>query len=90
METILWKINRFFYNRCSLTVLDETSGRWIVKSESKNISYLKAENANGRHILVKPDQHIEPYYFLVDDLKITNLTATTNQLPIFSNTAEWL
>jgi len=75
METILWKINRFFYNHCSLAVLDEASGRWVVKAESKNISYLKAENANGRHILVKPDQQIEPYYLLVDDLNINQLNS---------------
>lgn len=68
MEQILWKINQFFYNQCSLAVLDEKAGRWIVKSDSKSIPYLKAENANGRHILVKPDQQIEPYYLLVDDL----------------------
>lgn len=68
MEKILWKINRFFYNHYSLAVLDEEAGRWTVKPELKNISYLKAENANGRHILVKPDPQIEPYYFLVDDL----------------------
>lgn len=70
MENILWKINRFFNNRCSLAVLDETAGRWIVKPESKNIPYLKAENANNRHILVKPDPHIGPYYLLIDDINI--------------------
>ena len=68
MKNILWKINQFFNNQCSLAVLDEKKGRWIVKSESKNIPYLKAENANNRHILVKPDQQIEPYYLLADDL----------------------
>ncbi len=75
MKTILWKINCFFYGHCSLAVLDEAAGRWIVKSESKNISYLKAENANGRHILVKPDQQIEPYYLLVDDLNINQVNS---------------
>ncbi len=68
MKNILWKINQFFHNQCSLAVLDEKKGRWIVKSKQKNISYLKAENAHNRHILVKPDQQIEPYYLLVDDL----------------------
>ena len=73
MENILWKIKQFFYNYCSLAVLDEKKGRWIIKPESRNISYLKAENANGRHILIKPDQQIEPYYLLVDDLDKTQL-----------------
>jgi hypothetical protein len=75
MKNILWKINRFFNNQCALAVLDEAAGRWIVRPESKNISYLKAENANGRHILVKPDQHISPYYLLVDDLNINLLNS---------------
>jgi len=44
------------------------TGRWIVKSNSKNIPYLKAENANGRHILIQPQPKIQPYYFLVDDV----------------------
>jgi len=70
MENILWKINKFFNNRCNLAVLDEKAGRWLVKPESNNIPYLKAENANNRHVLVKPDQHIEPYYLLADDLNI--------------------
>ncbi len=56
-----------------LAVLDESAGRWIVRPESKNIPYLKAENANGRHILVKPDQTIESNYLLVDDLNISQL-----------------
>ena len=67
MKNILCKINRFFKNNCSIAVLDEAAGRWLVKSEPKNLPYLKAENANGRHILVKPDQHIQEYYLLVDD-----------------------
>ncbi len=73
MDHILWKINQFFYNHYSLAVLDEKKGRWIVKPESKNIAYLKAENANGRHILIKPDPQIDPYYLLVDDLNKNQL-----------------
>ncbi len=68
MKNILCKINRFFKNNCSIAVLDEAAGRWLVKPEPKNLPYLKAENANGRHILVKADQHIQAYYLLVDDL----------------------
>lgn len=90
METIFWKINQFFYNQFSLAVLDETAGRWIIKPESKNIPYLKAENANGRHILLKPDQNIEPYYLLVDDLNLISLKATTNQHQPILNMLKWL
>lgn len=73
MKTILWKIKQFFENQCSLAVLDEQKGRWIVNSEPEIIPYLKAENANNRHILIKPDQQIEPYYLLADDLDQTLL-----------------
>ena len=54
-----------------------------IKTESKNISYLKAENANGRHILIKPDQCIEPYYLLVDDLNINQLNHHKSAANIF-------
>ena len=74
MKNILQKTNRFFRNNCCLAVLDETRGRWMVDPEPKNIPYLKAENANGRHILVKPTPNIEPYYFLIDDLNIDLIT----------------
>ena len=70
MERILWKIGNYFKSRFSLAVLDETTGRWPVSSSPKNIPYLKAENAGGRHILLKPDPVIQPYYFLADDLDI--------------------
>lgn len=74
MRNILQKINRFFKNNCYLAVLDEDKGRWIIKLEPKNIPYLKAENAHGRHILVKPTPNVEPYYLLVDDLNIDQIT----------------
>lgn len=73
MRNILQKLNRFFKNNCYLAVLDEDKGRWIIKPEPKNIPYLKAENAHGRHILIKPTSNIEPYYLLVDDLNINQI-----------------
>ena len=73
MEKILCKVRQFFKYQCSIAVLDEAKGRWFVNPKSKNIPYLKAENAHGRHILVKPAPHVEPYYLLVDDLNIALL-----------------
>ena len=73
MKNILWKIKNFFCNYCHLAVLDEQKGRWYVKAEAKNIPYLKAENAGGRHILIKPDSKIEPYYLLADDINLSLL-----------------
>ncbi len=43
-------------------------GRWFVKTNTRNLPYLKAENANGRHILIQPNPNIEPYYMLADDI----------------------
>lgn len=45
-------------------------GRWIVESKTSNLSYLKAENANGRHILIQPDAVVASYYLLVDDIDV--------------------
>ncbi|KPA17276.1 hypothetical protein MHK_002505 [Candidatus Magnetomorum sp. HK-1] len=44
---------------------------WCVEANSKNIKYLKAENAQGRHILMQPMPEILPYYLLVDDINWT-------------------
>ena len=74
MKTVLWKISKFFNGCFSLAVLDEKAGRWFVKPESNTIAYLKAENANGRHILLKPNSSVEPYYMLVNDLDVNLLT----------------
>lgn len=41
-------------------------GRWIIESDLSNIGYLKAENANGRHILIQPAD--ASCYLLADDL----------------------
>lgn len=74
MERIFCKICNYFNHRFSLAVLDESTGKWPVAPFPKNIPYLKAENAGGRHILLKPDSDIQPYYFLADDLNSDLLT----------------
>lgn len=68
MEHIFEKLNRYFYKKWHLAVLDINRGRWIVEPKNSNILYLKAENANGRHILIQPEKTIAPYYLLVDDV----------------------
>jgi hypothetical protein len=68
MEKIFRKLNRFFYERWHIAVLDLERGRWICDVNSKNIPYFKAENANGRHILMKPSKEIECFYLLIDDI----------------------
>jgi hypothetical protein len=68
MESIFEKLSRYFYHRWHVAVLDMHIGRWVVEPRPSNIAYLKAENANGRHILIQPDSTIAPYYLLVDDI----------------------
>ena len=68
MEEILKKLNRFFNGKWHIGILDSNKGRWIAKAVESNISYFKAENANGRHIIMQPKLEIEPYYMLVDDV----------------------
>jgi len=74
MQTLFGKLHRFFKNGFHLAVLDTNAGkRWLIKSETGNIPYLKAENANGRHILIQPE--VQSYYLLVDDICVERLAA---------------
>ena len=68
MKWILEKLGRYFQKRWHIGVLDEKKGRWIIEATRWNLGYLKAENARGRHILLKPDEEVEPEYLLVDDV----------------------
>jgi len=67
MKRIFTKLHRFFNAGYNLSVLDmEAGSRWIVNPSPSNIGYLKAENADGRHILLQPASQSE--YLLVDDI----------------------
>lgn len=68
MKKIFAKLNNYFSGHWQFAVLDLSAGRWIVKAEKSNIGYLKAENANGRHILIQPSARIASRYLLADDL----------------------
>ena len=68
MRKIFDKLNYYFSRSWQLAVLDLSIGRWIVKSSTANIGYLKAENSNGRHILMQPGPNLASHYLLVDDL----------------------
>ncbi len=46
--------------------MDIEKGLWIVDPTPERLGYLKAENANGRHILMQPGD--ESRYLLADDL----------------------
>ena len=66
MEKIFRKIGDYFGSAWRLAVLDIEKGRWIVDPAPERIGYLKAENANGRHILMQPID--DSRYLLADDL----------------------
>jgi hypothetical protein len=68
MELIFDKLNRFFSGKWQIAILDLQAGRWVLRPKTSYIPYLKAENANGRHILIRPPPEKEPYYLLADDL----------------------
>ncbi|MCP4257801.1 MAG: hypothetical protein GY774_09785 [Planctomycetes bacterium] len=48
--------------------MDLEKGRWPVDLKMEHIPYLKAENAHGRHILVRPAPLLMPYYMMIDDI----------------------
>ena len=66
MKKIFRKIGDYFGSAWQLAVLDIKKGRWIVDPAPEKIGYLKAENANGRHILMQPVY--DARYLLADDL----------------------
>jgi hypothetical protein len=68
MKSIFEKINRYFRGRWHLAVLDEAAGHWTVKPDPANIAYMKAQNANGRHVLLQPLPDAQPFYLLADDI----------------------
>jgi len=68
MDIIFKKLNRYFYGKWHIAVLDLERGRWIKDANSRYIPYLKAENANGRHILIQPLKPISCFYLLIDDI----------------------
>lgn len=52
-------------------MLDLKVGRWTVGPDLSKVAYLKAENANGKHILLQPEN--ESCFMLVDDLSMETL-----------------
>ncbi len=68
MELIFEKLNNYFQDSWQVAVLDLKYGRWMVKKKEENIPYLRAENANGRHIIIQPNVDNSHAYLLVDDI----------------------
>lgn len=76
MKKIFYKLNNYFSGNWRLAVLDLNAGRWTVSADTSSIAYLKAENANGRHVLMQPVN--EAYYMLADDLNFRLLQQHKN------------
>ena len=74
MENVFGKLNRFFNNKWNVAILDMDKGRWILEAKTRFIPYLKAENANGRHILIRPGPEFEATYIMADDIDKSLLT----------------
>jgi hypothetical protein len=71
MDAVLEKMGKYF-GEYEIGVYDEGKGKeegkvWIV--QSKDAGYLKAMNAQGRHIFIRPSFENEPYYMMHDDVK---------------------
>jgi len=66
MESIFRKISRYFQSFWILGILDPQKGLWTLEPQESNIAYLRAQNARGRHIFMKP-LRLE-HYLLADDI----------------------
>lgn len=74
MDNVVQKIERYF-GRHEFGVYKEAEGPdgrggavWKVEQNDKTIPYLKAMNAKGRHIFVRPTFEREAHYMMHDDL----------------------
>jgi hypothetical protein len=72
MDQLIKKLSAYF-GSWSFGVLDGRKGRWSVPACPHQVPYLRAQNAKGRHILLKPSDDREPFYFLADDLTWADL-----------------
>jgi hypothetical protein len=72
MEKIFEKLGRYF-GEWKIGILNPNGGRWDVSPSKEIINYLKAKNATGHHIFIKPVSE-EPF-LLVDDISPKGLMA---------------
>ncbi len=70
MEKIFQKLERYF-GPWKIGVLNPDRGLWSLSPSMNKIGYLKAMNASGYHIFMKPLN--ERYYLLLDDIPETKL-----------------
>jgi len=73
MQKIFHKLERYF-SSWSLGILHQQKGLWSMPANRKYIRYARLMNRRGHHILIRPDDHREPYYLLCDDLSQADLS----------------
>ncbi len=75
MVKILTKLNNYFQG-FEFGVYDanrEKPASWRVEALTKNLKYLQAQNADKKHIFMRPVFDQEPFFMLVDDLDVRML-----------------
>ena len=77
MSPILEKLDRYF-GEYEFGVYKEAEGDkdgavWTVKPTDNTIGYLKAMNAQGKHIFIRPTFDREPHFMMHDDLDADGL-----------------
>lgn len=72
MNTVFQKLARYFQDLWQLGVLDPKRGLWTVETSPEKIPYLKAQNARGCHIFIKPLRL--DHYLLADDISKETLS----------------
>lgn len=72
-KQILQKLTNYFGEFRFAVFSGEKKSRWIVKPKQKNLAYLRAMNARGNHIFIKP-VNIDRF-MLADDLTADMVTA---------------
>lgn len=72
MEPVLNKLGRFFESYELGVYMEKGNGQegavWAVEPKPETIGYLKAMNANGKHIFIRPTFEKEDHFMLHDDL----------------------
>ena len=65
---IFEKLNRYF-QEWEFGVLNEAGSSLFVKAGAERfLAFLRAKNAEGNHIFLRPKASVEPFFLLVDDL----------------------
>jgi hypothetical protein len=71
MQHTLFELLKQYYNQFEFGVYNDSTVKpavWPIAAELKYLSYLRFENARGRHIFLRPETEVEEHFMLIDDL----------------------